>query len=221
MEQLFGSKTRVKLLKLFMGSPNRSFYVREITRKIEEQINSVRRELANLLSLGIITSDSTNNKLYYEVNQKSEHYDALRMLFTGKKPAAQKAIDTDVKKPVKSEKSQIVSTITEKPTSTSGFVDADIWAKVGNISGLLYSGVFTRDSSAPIDVMVIGDVTQSRVETAVAELEKEQHGELRYAIMEIDEWTYRRQVKDKFYVQVMSAKSQVVKDGQGLFARSK
>jgi predicted transcriptional regulator len=69
IEQLFGSKTRVKLLQLFYGNPNRSFYVREITRKIDEQINSVRRELANLLSIGIIVSDTTNNKLYYEVNQ--------------------------------------------------------------------------------------------------------------------------------------------------------
>jgi predicted transcriptional regulator len=55
IEQLFGSKTRVKLLQLFMSNPNRSFYVREITRKIDEQINSVRRELANLLSIGIIS----------------------------------------------------------------------------------------------------------------------------------------------------------------------
>ena len=46
IDQLFGSKTRVKLLELFYSNPNRSFYVREITRKIDEQINSVRRELA-------------------------------------------------------------------------------------------------------------------------------------------------------------------------------
>src|SRR6056297_1399588 len=98
IEQLFGSKTRTKLLKLFTSNPNRSFYVREITRKIEEQINSVRRELANLLSLGIITSDSTNNKLYYEVSQDYEHYDALRMLFTGKKPSANSTAKATTKK---------------------------------------------------------------------------------------------------------------------------
>src|ERR1700721_1267987 len=81
VEQLFGSKTRVKLLRLFYGNPNRSFYVREITRKIDEQINSVRRELANLLSIGIIVSDNTNNRLYYEVNQKYEYYVALLAIF--------------------------------------------------------------------------------------------------------------------------------------------
>src|ERR1700754_4198032 len=81
VEQLFGSKTRVKLLQLFYSNPNRSFYVREITRKIDEQINSVRRELSNLLSIGIIVSDNTNNKLYYEVNQKYEYYAPLKAIF--------------------------------------------------------------------------------------------------------------------------------------------
>src|SRR5262247_3642034 len=83
IEQLFGSKTRVKLLQLFYSNPNRSFYVREITRKIDEQINSVRRELANLLSIGIIASDTTNNRLYYEVNQSYEFYAPLRAIFGG------------------------------------------------------------------------------------------------------------------------------------------
>src|SRR3954471_22269739 len=96
IEQLFGSKTRVKLLQLFYSNPNRSFYVREITRKIDEQINSVRRELSNLLSIGIITSDNTNNKLYYEVNQKYEYYGSLKQIFGGGvKKAATAAAGTD------------------------------------------------------------------------------------------------------------------------------
>src|ERR1700759_2563502 len=83
VEQLFGSKTRVKLLQLFYSNPNRSFFVREITRKIDEQINSVRRELGNLLSIGIIVSENTENKLYYEVNQKYEFYEPLAAIFGG------------------------------------------------------------------------------------------------------------------------------------------
>src|SRR3954469_19698913 len=83
IEQLFGSKTRVKLLQLFYSNPNRAFYVREITRKIDEQINSVRRELSNLLSIGIITSGPTQNRLYYEVNQDYKFYKPLGMIFGG------------------------------------------------------------------------------------------------------------------------------------------
>src|SRR3982750_1856688 len=91
IEQLFGSKTRVKLLQLFYSNPNRSFYVREITRKIDEQINSVRRELSNLLNIGIITSDNTNNKLYYEVNQKFEYFEQMQIMFGGGKKRTTKA----------------------------------------------------------------------------------------------------------------------------------
>src|SRR6476469_7383755 len=87
IEQLFGSKTRVKLLQLFYSNPNRAFYVREITRKIDEQINSVRRELSNLLSIGLITSDATNNRLYYEVDQSYEYYKPLATIFGGLKAA--------------------------------------------------------------------------------------------------------------------------------------
>ena len=208
MEQLFGSKTRVKLLKLFMSNPNRSFYVREITRKVEEQINSVRRELANLLSLGIITSDSNDNKLYYEVNQTYEHYAPLRELFTGKRAGAKSKKTTDTE-PVEDAPISIESV---KPT-----VDADVWDRVGNIAGLVYSGVFTRDTGSPVDVMIIGDVPIARAEAAVAELEKHEGKELRYAVMKLDEWLYRKQVNDKFWLQVTDAKNQVIIDTAGLF----
>ena len=83
IDALFGSKTRVKLLHLFLSNQGKSFYVREITRLIDEQINSVRRELANMLEIGVITSSSADNKLYYEVNQRYEHYIALKAMFTG------------------------------------------------------------------------------------------------------------------------------------------
>lgn len=82
VEQLFGSKTRVKLLQLFYANPNRTFYVREITRKIDEQINSVRRELSNLLSIGIISSETQNNKLFYGVNKSYKYYKPLSQIFS-------------------------------------------------------------------------------------------------------------------------------------------
>ncbi len=70
LEQLFGSRTRVKLLRLFLIHPDTAFYVREITRKINEQLNSVRRELSNLLSLGLVTSVDQGDKKYYQLNKK-------------------------------------------------------------------------------------------------------------------------------------------------------
>ena len=77
IEKLFGSKTRAKLLQLFFENPERSFYVREITRVIEEQINSVRRELINLESIAIIKNETFDNKIYYSANSKHPYYRAI------------------------------------------------------------------------------------------------------------------------------------------------
>src|SRR5206468_935715 len=140
IEQLFGSKTRVKLLQLFYSNPNRSFYVREITRKIDEQINSVRRELSNLLSIGIIVSDTTNNRLYYEVNQKFEYYQPLAEIFG------------NAKRPVTARTAGAVG------ASADGSM-SDISA-IGNVELALYTGQLTRDESPGVDVFIVGDVNQ-------------------------------------------------------------
>lgn len=59
---LFGSKTRVKLLNLFFNKPDEKFYVREISRIIDEQVNSVRRELTNLEGVGVVKSSTEDRK---------------------------------------------------------------------------------------------------------------------------------------------------------------
>jgi predicted transcriptional regulator with HTH domain len=189
IEQLFGSKTRVKLLQLFLGNPNRSFYVREITRKIDEQINSVRRELANLLSIGIISSETNNNRLYYEVNQKYEHYKALAAMFGNEK-------------------------ITTSESTTVAAADGDLKAikALGNVDVAIFTGQFTRDESAGIDFLLVGDVNQTKVDKFMAELEAKEGKEIRFAVMPVSEFEYRRQVNDRFLTNVLEAKKQVLID---------
>ena len=80
LEHLFGSKTRVKVLNLMMSDPEREFYVREMTRKLQERINSVRRELINLANLGILTYSSRNRKKYFKVDKDFILYNDLRNL---------------------------------------------------------------------------------------------------------------------------------------------
>lgn len=219
VEQLFGSKTRVKLLKLFYSNPNRSFYVREITRKVEEQINSVRRELSNMLSLGIISSDKSNNRLYYEVNQKYEHYEPLSQMFGAK---SKKKIETsDNKKATKSQSQESRTNSSKKNDTAKGIelAEADKWSVVGNVYGIAYSGAYTRDELAQADIVIIGDVNIAKVEAVIVELEKEKNKELRYAVFDLEEWKYRRQVHDKFYTKFMDTKKQIVLDKDGLFER--
>lgn len=187
IEQLFGSKTRVKLLQLFYSNPNRSFYVREITRKIDEQINSVRRELANLLSIGIISSDTNNNRLYYEVDQDYEYYAPLSAIFgNGVMPS----IEEGAKK--------------EKPSSAL--------KGVGNVELALLTGQFTRDETSGIDFLVVGDVNQTQLAKYVADMEEKEGKEVRYAVMTPDEFKYRQQINDRFLSLVLGSKLQVLVD---------
>lgn len=193
VEQLFGSKTRVKLLQLFFSNPNRSFYVREITRKIDEQINSVRRELANLLSIGIISSDNNNNRLYYEVNQQYEYYKALSAIFgKGVMTAA-----TTVSK--------------EKAGEPEGDEIGQL-KRVGNVELAVLTGQFTRDESSGIDMLVVGDVNQAKLNKYVSELEAKEGKEIRFVSMDVQEFDYRSQVKDKFLSTLYGAKKQVLID---------
>jgi hypothetical protein len=197
IEQLFGSKTRVKLLQLFYSNPNRSFYVREITRKIEEQINSVRRELANLLNIGIILSDTTNNRLYYEVNQKYEYYEPLAIIFGGSAPA---------------------KTIKTKKATVAKSTEPNDMKQLGNVELAIYTGQFTRDESSGVDFLVVGDVNQNALNKFITELESSEGKDIRYVLMTPTEFDYRRQIKDRFIITVIESKKQVLIDKNNILA---
>lgn len=182
IEQLFGSKTRVKLLQLFYNNPNRSFYVREITRKIDEQINSVRRELANLLSIGIISSETTNNKLYYEVNQGYEFYKQLHAIFGA---SAAKADE-------------------DEPD--------DSFKNLGRVDVAIMTGKFTLDDRSGADLLLVGDINQTQLAKYISELEKKEGKEIRYVVMPTEEFEYRRRLNDRFLTQVLESKKQVLVD---------
>ncbi len=80
LEQLFGSATRVKLLRLFYANPEQSYFVRELTRKIRQRINGVRQELKNLENIGIVEQVDRNNKKYYTLRKDFPLFHELKLL---------------------------------------------------------------------------------------------------------------------------------------------
>jgi len=78
LKRLFTSNTRIKLLTLFLLNPEEEYFIRELTRKLNEQINSVRRELDNLKKLGLLKSRVKNRKKYYVVNKNFVAFHDLR-----------------------------------------------------------------------------------------------------------------------------------------------
>ncbi|HEY5713880.1 MAG TPA: hypothetical protein VIT68_00850 [Candidatus Gracilibacteria bacterium] len=77
LKKLFGSGARVKLLKQFLNNPEEEFFIRELTRILDEQINSLRRELENLENIGLLKSKERNRKKYYYINS---HFNLLAEL---------------------------------------------------------------------------------------------------------------------------------------------
>lgn len=203
-EQLFGSKTRVKLLQLFYSNPNRSFYVREITRKIDEQINSVRRELSNLLSIGIIVSDANNNRLYYEVNQEYEHYQPFAMIFGG----ATLPIKAN-KKDKAAEGAPATVVAAEHPLAKAA-------RATGRVDLVLLTGQFTRDDRSGVDVLIVGDTNPAKVEKFIEDLQKAENKELRYTVITPSNYQYRIQINDRFISNVLNSKKQVIINSQDL-----
>ncbi len=80
LKQLFTSNTRIKLLTLFLMNPDEEYFIRELTRKLNEQINSVRRELDNLKKLGFLKSKTKNRKKFYLVNKDFIFFDELKSI---------------------------------------------------------------------------------------------------------------------------------------------
>ncbi len=68
LKKIFGSGARVKLFYQFLLNPNEEFFIRELTRILDEQINSLRRELTNLEEIGMLKSTERNRRKYYKVN---------------------------------------------------------------------------------------------------------------------------------------------------------
>lgn len=193
IDALFGSKTRVKLLGLFMNNPGRSFYVREITRNIGEQINSVRRELANLVRIGIITDKSVDNRLYYQVDTKFKYYHALREMFA----------DDD----------EVVS---------GAKVSINDWATrfraIRGVREVVLAGAMVYGSTSQIDLLVAGDsnLDQAKLKTLIKALERDAGASLNYTIMSVDDLYYRLSIRDRFVLDVLESNHTIVLDGAGI-----
>lgn len=191
IDALFGSKTRVKLLHLFLNNPGQSYFVREITRKIDEQINSVRRELSNMLKVGVITSENADNKLFYQVNQRYEYYLPLKAIFgdSGQTQVMDKTVDDDVSERYRT----ALSTIT-------------------GLRVAIFTGVFVKGSTANVDVLLVGNVSQTKVRSVIGDLEKNEGREINYSVLSYDEFYYRLSVRDKFLLDILNNPHIVVID---------
>ena len=187
LEHLFGSKTRVKLLSLFLHNGDQSFFVRELVRRIGAQIHSVRRELENLCNLGIINSTggaaakgvaSALRKRYYKVDREFVLYNELQALLR----KAQILLERNL---------------------------VNRLAAIGDVRYLALCGKFLGES-APIDLLVVGKLSANGLQRLLKRFEQEVGFEVNYTLMSPDEFSYRRDITDRFLYSILEGKKMVM-----------
>jgi DNA-binding MarR family transcriptional regulator len=191
LEQMFGSKTRARLMALFLQQPEDTFFVRELTRLIDAQLNSVRRELKNLIELGLIKEldskvkkDSTrlaDKKKYYQANADFILFEDLRSLFQKVQILM---------------KQNLVHEIDEK----------------GDIDYLAFTGRFVDAEDVPTDLLIVGHVKQSHLQALISKFEEGVPYEINYTLMPRDEFLDRRQVGDRFLLTILNGDKVVMLD---------
>ena len=67
-------------MTLFLLNPDEEYFIRELTRKLDEQINSIRRELDNLKKLGLLKSKTKNRKKFYYANKQFVVFNELKSI---------------------------------------------------------------------------------------------------------------------------------------------
>lgn len=149
LKRIFTSRTRIKLLEIFLLNPDGEFFIRELTRKLDEQINSIRRELTNLKTLGLLRSRFKNRKKFYVVNKHFLFFNELRSMVI----KASSTLDQLTKKIQKLgdiELLVISGVFLQKSSPTDLFI-------VGNINKQQMDDFLTRelDPKRPIKVSII------------------------------------------------------------------
>lgn len=190
LEQIFGSKTRFTLLKLFCRNPEKEYFVRELARLLNNQLNSVRRETANLESVGIIQEVATEDpkKKFYRLNTNFILINEISSLITKSELLAER---------------NLVSCIKEMGT-------VDLCILTGALLGV----------ESPCDILLVGKVAREEFSRLIKSFELELGKPIIYTILTPEEYKQRKALTDKFLFSVLESKKMIPIDKYGEFAES-
>ncbi|MHC4124061.1 MAG: winged helix-turn-helix domain-containing protein [Planctomycetota bacterium] len=91
IDKIITSRTRAKLLKLFLNNIDDRYYLRELERRLDESLSPLRRQLVKLTKMGILIIEEEGNLKYYRLNKDFAGIEELRRLVLGREFLAQPA----------------------------------------------------------------------------------------------------------------------------------
>jgi len=209
LEQIFGSRTRTRLLNLFLKHPEKKFFIRELTRKIDTQINSVRRELKNLLECGIIEE-------VIEVGMSQPRAESASSIKPAKKRLTKKNGDSTLRKYFRANPAfllydEISSLFLKSPLLLQKRFLKEL-STFGTVEFAMLSGFFVGKTDSPVDMLIVGDVEKNRINKLISSIEREIDQEINYSVMKKNEFLYRKSITDRFLFTLLEGKKLVLVD---------
>lgn len=169
LQHIIPSKARRKILSLFFNQPYESFYLRDIVRRIGEEVNAVKRELDILNDGKVLTKEKRLNKVFYTLSRNYLYYDEFLRIFC--------------------KNSSLVSNI-HKNLSKLG--------KVKFIALSMNYAKRIPISEDEIYLLFVGVIAVQEVVSIVTEAEKEYGRDINYTVMTEDELQFRKKNNDPF-----------------------
>ena len=171
LSKIFGSETKVKVMRLFLFNPDRVYSMTQIAERSKADIGRVRREVSNLEKMGMIKRrtivKNKVSKLGFVVNPQFSYLSSLQNFLVNVEPLNSKEIIRRI-------------------------------SKLGSIKFLVISGVFIQMLESRIDILVVGDnIKKGSLENTIKTLESEIGKELKYAYFSTEDFKYRHGMFDK------------------------
>lgn len=175
MEELFVSKVRVKLLQLFLTSKDDLIHVRDIVRRVDEEINAVRRELARMEKYGMVSSEWRANRRYYKFRRDYKFYPELLAFVT---------------------KSSGLGGGIIKSKAALGKIRYALMA--------VRFAQNAESGPEDVDLLVVGQIILPELQTLVAEEQSKREKEINYSYMDEAEFNFRVKRRDPFILKVLT-----------------
>ncbi len=175
IDKLFGSKTRVILLSKFMMNPNKSLYIRELSKDLKIPYGMLYKEEKNLVSLGILNEEKKGKITLISVNNKLPYFAELKGLITKTKGLGDRT-----------------------KTSLSGLKEI----RYALIYGSFASG--EESESSDVDLLIIGNVDEEEVLKAINQVENEVSREVYYVLWSEKEFLNRIKSRHHLLIDIKS-----------------
>jgi len=209
LEQLFGSRARVKILKLFLLNPNEKFYIRELSRRLKLQLNSVCRELENLEKFGILNSDFSIGQ---ELDNKNNKSSRKKSRYISNIKQEKKYYQADPVFILFEEIKQLI--MKAQILYERDFIEK--LEKINKAKLLIFTGIFVNKANSQVDLLIVGRFNKNKLAKLIKELEYELGKEVNYALMDSKEFKYRKDVTDRFLYDILEGRKIVAIDKMGV-----